>query len=68
MQILIKILILFLFFTLPLIFSHISSFFVDEKNIFLINPNYEFSKVMFFNIFSSLIIILFFIQKILTKN
>ncbi len=67
MQTLIKILTLFLFFTLPLFFSHIFDFILN-KNIFLVDWNYEFSKVIFFNIFSGLIIILFFIKNIFSKS
>ncbi len=59
----IKILILILIFLIS-IFSWVSLDFLWIKNNFLkINSNFEFSKVLFFNIFSSIIIILFFFQK-----
>jgi hypothetical protein len=57
-------LIITLFFSLPLINSHLLDFFNLESfwKYFYINWNYEFSKVIFFNIISSIIIIIFFIK------
>ncbi len=66
----IQILLIILFITLPLINSHLLDFFsLSElwKN-FYVDWNYEFSKVIYFNIFSSIILFLFFIKNIFNKN
>lgn len=63
----IKILLVLLFFLLPLINSHLIDLFWIKWG-FYVDWNYEFTKVMFFNIFSWLILTLFFIKNILSKN
>jgi hypothetical protein len=66
MQKLLKYIILIGIFLLPLINSRITSLLWFSFS----NPvswNYEFTKVMFFNIWSSLVILLFFIQKFLSS-
>jgi len=63
---LIKILLIILFIILPLINSHLLDFFglTEIWQNFYVNWNYEFSKVIYFNIFSSIILFLFFIKTI----
>jgi len=64
---LIQFLLIILIITLPLVNSHLLDFFWLKKisDIFYINWNYEFSKVLFFNIFSWIIILLFLFKKLL---
>ena len=59
-------LIITLFFSLALINSHLLDFFNLEVlwEYFYINWNYEFSKVLFFNVTSGIIIFIFFIKNI----
>ena len=67
---LIKFLIIILFITLALINSHLLDFF-GLKNFwkyFYVNWNYEFSKITYFNIFSSIILFLFLIKIFLEKK
>ena len=67
---LIQILLIILFITLPLVNSHLLDFFGLSEiwKIFYVNWNYEFSKVIYFNIFSSIILFLFFIKNIFNKK
>ncbi|MDQ7023100.1 MAG: hypothetical protein Q9M97_06265 [Candidatus Gracilibacteria bacterium] len=67
MQKILKYIILFGIFTLPLINSRITEL-LGLSFSMPVSGNYEFTKVMFFNIWSSLVISLFFIQKFLFKN
>lgn len=56
-----------LFFSLPLVNSHLLNlFWIDFW--FYVNWNYEFTKVIFFNILSGIIITLFWIKILLTKE
>ncbi len=57
----IKILLVLLFFLLPLINSHLIDLFWIKWG-FYVDWNYEFTKLMFFNVFSWLILTLFFIK------
>ncbi len=62
-----KYLLIVLFFCLPLINSHLFNLiWIDWW--FYVNWNYEFTKVIFFNIFSWIIFWLFFIQNLINKN
>ena len=63
----IKTLLIILILLLPLINSHLIDLFWI-KWWFYVDWNYEFSKVIFFNIFSSIIISFFFIKKIIYKE
>ena len=67
---LIKILLIILFITLPLINSHLLDFFGLENiwKYFYVNWNYEFTKVMFFNIFSGIILFLYFLWTLFKKQ
>ena len=67
MQKLLKYIILFGIFTLPLINSRITELLWFSFSM-PVSWNYEFTKVMFFNIWSSLVIFLFFIQQILKNS
>lgn len=60
-------LIIILFFSIPLINSHLLDIFYLNNiwKYFYINWNYEFSKVLFFNILSGFIIFLFFFKNLL---
>jgi hypothetical protein len=60
----IKFFLIILFFFLPLINSRLLSLFWFDLNIY-VNWNYEFTKVIFFNTLSWIIILLFFIKNIL---
>lgn len=63
-----KIIIYILFIILPLVNSHLLDlFWLKIWNIY-VNWNYEFTKVMFFNILSPIIIILFLVQKYINKE
>ncbi len=64
---LIKTLILILFFIIPLFHSKIFQTFWIESSFLFVNWNFEFSKVMFFNIFSGIIILLY-TTIVLSKN
>lgn len=63
-------LIIILFFSIAIVNSHLLDIFGLENisSYFYINWNYEFFKVLFFNIISSTIIFLFFVKNILKKN
>jgi len=56
-------LLIILFFSLPLVNSHLLNLFWIDLGYY-VDWNYEFTKVMFFNILSSIIFIIFSIQKI----
>jgi hypothetical protein len=60
-------LLIILFITLPLINSHLLDFFglAEIAKNFYVDWNYEFSKVIFFNIFSGLILFLYFLWTII---
>lgn len=68
MEKVIKILIITLILFIPLVNSHLLDFFGLENiwKYFYLNWNYEFSKVLFFNLLSSLIILLFFTKILLS--
>ena len=59
--------ILWLFFLLPLINSHLLNLFWINLNVF-VNWNYEFTKVMFFNTFSFLIITSYLMEVMINKK
>lgn len=61
------ILLIILFFSLPLINSHFFDLFWI-KWWFYVSWNYEFTKVIFFNIFSWILLFLFLVQYIFTKK
>jgi len=63
-------LLIFLFLTIPLVNSHLLDFFWLSKfgQNFYVNWNYEFTKTIYFNIFSSVILVLYLINFILKKN
>ncbi len=63
----IKILLIVLFFSIALINSHLFDL-IWIKWWFYVDWNYEFSKVMFFNILSSIIISIFFIKNFRKKE
>lgn len=63
----IKTLLVILFFFLPLINSHLLDL-IWIKWGFYVGWNYEFTKVMFFNIFSGIILTLFFIKSLFLKD
>ena len=63
----VKIIILFGIFLLPLINSRITNL-LWFSFWFPVNWNFEFTKVMFFNIWSTIVIFLFFIKTIYDKN
>ena len=65
MQKLLKYIILIGIFTLPLINSRITNLLWFSFSM-PVDWNYEFTKVMFFNIWSSLVILIFFIQQLLS--
>ncbi len=67
MKKIINTLLIILILLLPLINSHLIDLFWI-KWWFYVDWNYEFSKVIFFNIFSSIIISFFFIKKIIYKE
>jgi len=63
-------LLVILFITLPLVNSHLLDFFGLENlsENFYVKWNYEFLKVIFFNIFSGFILFLYFLKNFLNKN
>ncbi len=63
----VHILLNFLVFTLPLVCSNLPEFFW-LSDIWRINGNYEFFKVLYFNIFSSVIIILYTLWVLFRKH
>ena len=67
LSIIYKFLILFLFLMLPLAHSQLGGMFWIDLDI-VVNGNYEFTKVTVFNIFSSLICILFLWERIWKKK
>ena len=67
LNITIKILIIILFVLLPLMNSHLIDLFWIKWG-FYVAWNYEFTKVIFFNILSWIIFSLFFIKSFLNKN
>ena len=67
MEKIIKILLIILFISIALINSHLFDL-LWFKWGFYVEWNYEFTKVIFFNIFSSSILILFFIDSLLKKR
>lgn len=67
MSIIYRFLILFLFLTLPLAHSQLGGMFWVDLDI-VVNGNYEFTKVILFNILCSLIFILFWWERILKRK
>ena len=68
MQKLIQILLIILFISLPLVNSHLLDLFWLKISSIYINWNFEFFKVMFFNIISWFIILLFSIKILIKKE
>lgn len=64
----IKILLIILFFSLPIIHSRIFDFFWFKSNFLFVNWNFEFTKVMYFNVFTWIIILFFILTNIIKKN
>ena len=62
-----KILLIILFLFLPLVNSHLFNLIWIDWG-FYVNWNYEFSKVIFFNILSGIIILLFIINNIFSHK
>ena len=63
---LVKYSLVILFFSLPIVNSHFFDL-LWIKSGFYVNWNYEFTKVMFFNIFLWIIFVFFIIQKLIEK-